>query len=493
LPGKSQEPEPDFLSVAALLRRRWRVMVPFLALPLGVLAFSLSGEKRYSATATVLVHDEAALASDDPEREAATNVALLSLEPIERRAQRRLGGSEATADEVEAKQEGRSNLLHITATDPSPRRAARTADAFTREYVAFRRNAARRELKAEQRFLQRELAQLSRLESQGATGRSLRSRLRRLQFAESRQTVVDVVAWAETPSSPSSPRSVRNTLIGGVLGLFLAGAAAILFERLDPRLRTATELESALDRPVLALIRKSRALARSTARSGPPAPHKDDFIALRSHLRFSAAAGGDVRSVLITSAAAGDGKTTVAWNLAWAAAGPEARVLLLEADLRHPTLASNLGLQAEQGLAQVLDGEVSLQDVVRDIAAGGSEDGRHQSRIVSVAFAGRGSARSDDPSAWEHLAAAIKTAEHDFDLIVIDTPPMLFVPDAIPLASRVGGVVVVGRLGSTPRAGLRRLREELETIDAPLIGAVVNRVGRVQAYPFGDSYYARRA
>ena len=465
-------------------------MLPFLLIPIAALAFSLSQEERYTATASVLFSDKDNLVSDDAEREAATNVELLSFDQIKRGAEKLLAGTGPIAEEIDARQAGTANVLTITATDPSPDRAARSANAYASAYIAFRRTTAQQRLLAEERFVRREIRRLGDSDRALARGDELRERLRRLEFDRSRERGgVREVQNATPPRSPSSPKPVRNTIIGGIVALFLALVTALLFERLDPRVLSPKEVETTLGRPILGLIRKSRALARGPVGSKPAPDDVDDFLALRAHLRYMHP-DRSLRSVLVTSSAEGDGKTTVAWNLARVAAGPDTRVLFIEGDLRHPILASTLGLDPELNLARVLTGAAALSEVTQEVALPSTQNGRTPPGIVAVATAGAAPTRSTDALAWERLGAALRDAERQFDLIVIDTAPILLVPDAIPLLSNVGGVVVVGRLRRTPRAAMARLREQLDTVDAPTLGAVVNSVGKDAAY--GYAYGGRR-
>jgi Mrp family chromosome partitioning ATPase len=474
---------PDFHAAGGLLRRRYRVMLPFLLIPIAALAFSLNQEERYTASASILFSESESLASDDPDREAATNVELLKLDEIKRPVEQRLGDTKA--EEVDASQSGTANVLTISATDPSAEHAARTANAYASAYIAFRRTTARRELLAEQQFVRNEIARLGSGEFARARERRLEKRLRRLEFTRSRETGgVREVQAATAPGSPSSPKPVRNTVIGAIVALFLAILAALLFERLDPRMLTPREVENTLERPVLGLIRKSRALARGPVGTKPAAADVDDFLALRAHLRYLES-DRNVRSVLVTSSAEGDGKTTVAWNLARVAAGHDSKVLFIEGDLRHPILARALGLNPDLNLARVLDGSAALPEVTQEVALPSTDNGRTAPGIVAVALAGAEPARSTDALAWERLGGAVRQAEREFDLIVIDTAPILLVPDAIPLLGSVGGVVVVGRLRRTPRAALARLKEQLDTVGAPTLGAVVNSVGKDAAYGYG--------
>jgi len=465
-------------------------MLPFLLIPIAALVFSLSQEKRYEASASILFSDTDVIASDNPEREAATNVELLSLDEIQRGAKQRLAGPRA--EKVDAEEAGTANVLTITATDPDPRLAARTANAYAAAYVDFRRSSARREIVAEQQFVRSELERTGNATKRArARARSLRERLRRLEFAQSRERGgARIVQPATRPASPSSPKPVRNTVIGGIVALFLALLTALLFERLDPRMVTPNEIERTLGRPILGFIRKSRALARTPVGGRPEPADVDDFLALRAHLRYLDRQRA-VRSVLVTSGIEGDGKTTIAWNLAWVAAGRETRVLFVEGDLRHPTLAPTLGLDPARNIARVLDGTATLSDVTQEVALPSAENGRLPPRIMAVALAGDAPTRCTDAIAWERLGAALGEAEAHYDLIVIDTAPILLVPDAIPLLSRVGGVLVVGRLRSTPRVALARLKEQLDTVGAPTLGAVVNSVGKDTAYVYGYDGHGR--
>jgi capsular exopolysaccharide synthesis family protein len=482
-----QTERPDLRTAEGLLRRRYAVMLPFLLIPIAALLFSLHQEKQYSASASVVFSEGDNISSDDPAREAATNVALLTDDQIKRGVARRLGRGHPPAEKVKAAQEGQANVLRITATDSDPRRAAATANAYAAQYVANRRTAARGKILDQQRFVRQELARLPRTAATRAGRLSLQERLRRLQYNVSQEDGgAQVIATATPPTVPTSPKTVRNTVIGAIVAIVLAVLAAVLFERLDPRLTTPREVAATVGRPILGFIRKSRALRRGSPTSRPPPDDADDFTALRARLRY-ARADQAVRSVLITSSTEGDGKTTIAWNLARAATGPGSKVLFVEADLRNPTIARALGADPELSLARVLKGGASLPDVIQEIAFPSVRNGG-PSPVVSVALAGGAPTRSTDTLAWERLGAEVHDAERDFDLIVIDTPPILSVPDAIPLVSQVDGVLVVGRLGRTPRAALARLTEQLEAIGAPTLGVVVNSVGKDAMYGYGYGY-----
>ena len=337
-----------------------------------------------------------------------------------------------------------------------------------------------------QKLVSRQLAKLAPNERSGQRGRSLRERSEQLQVLTSLQTGnAEVVERAEPPSSPSSPKVARNGVLGGVLGVMLGVGLAFLLERLDRRIRDPKELETIFDRPILGAIPESRSLTRSGRAGGRP--EAEAFRMLRANLRYFNI-DRDVKSVLVTSAAPGDGKTTVAWNLASAAAGGGARVLVIEADLRHPQFAATVGLHPETGLSTVLAGEAGLEEAVQQVPVSGGGNGRSP-RTIDVLFAGP---LPPNPTALlesERMHEIIDRAESEYEFVVIDTPPTSVVSDAVPLVKRVGGVIVVGRLGKSTREAVTHLRNQLRNLDAPTLGVVVNALSSdAGAYGYGSGY-----
>jgi capsular exopolysaccharide synthesis family protein len=203
---------------------------------------------------------------------------------------------------------------------------------------------------------------------------------------------------------------------------------------------------------------------------------------LRTNLRYYND-NRELDSVLITSAGERDGKTTVAWNLAAVSAQAGERALLIEADLRHPSLAERCRLQSRSGLSELLEGRASLAEVVNEVVvARRGVNGSTVPCTLDVLVAG--SARGDVTGLIEsqRMDDLIRQAKELYDLVVIDTPPMSVVPDAIPLMAKVSGVVVVTRLGRTTRDAVSFLSAQLNHIRAPTLGAVVNGITRQDGY-----------
>ena len=174
---------------------------------------------------------------------------------------------------------------------------------------------------------------------------------------------------AAPPGGPSSPRPRRSVLLALFVALFLGVALAFLAERLDRRLRDADKVRDIFGRPVLTAIPASDELAE-TARPGSPVA--EPFRMLRANLRYFNVTQ-EVKSVLVTSAQPGDGKSTVAWNLAWAGGAAGTRTLLIEADLRRPSLARWAQEATPRGLSGLLSQQAPLGDVVEDVVLGRTE------------------------------------------------------------------------------------------------------------------------
>lgn len=487
--------------VLRVLRRRLGlILLCALSLTASALGLSLISQKQYSATADLLFRDAqldqklfgstVLPSSTDPNRAAATNVKLVSLEVVAGRTSSAIGrriSAAAIQRKVTVSAEGQADVVSVGAIDPNPAFAAKLANTFAREFVAFRRDADKTKIAAAQQLVQNQLDRLSSKDKDGPRGRSLQDRAEQLGILASLQTGnAELVQPAKTPSSPASPKPERNAILGFFLGLVIGIGLAFLFERLDRRIKDIGELEETYGLPVLGTVPDSPALA-SKPSSMPQLPFREAeaFRILRARLRYFNV-DRPLRSVLVTSVAAGEGKTTVAQHLALAAAsGSSSRVLLLEADLRRPRIAHEFGLEPLPGLAEVLTHNVALEEVVTHVGVGEAGIGAGNGRALDVIVAG-----ADPPNSAELLESAKMADLLDglfatYDFVVIDTPPTSLVADAIPLMSRVSGVVVISQVGRSSRDGAAHLREQLRRLAAPTLGVVANRV-KVSR---GDGYY----
>lgn len=478
----------------ALKRRWWIVAICVIVTPAAALAFSLSQEKLYSASATLLFQQSTQTDSllgvpnfnVDREREAATNTALASLGVVYDRVEEALAPRiENPRVDVEVTQSGTDDLAYVTATDPDPAVAALTATVFAEQFVQFRRESDRRAIS---RTLEQLNSRISRLRASDAPASSIQPLEQQQQTLANllalRTGNVQLVQRAEVPDTPSSPQTRRNVALGIFLGLLLGLALALLVDRLDRRIRDADEIEDSVEAPVLGVVPQSKAIGRQ--KGGLEALRPSDveaFRLLRAELRYFEASK-DASCIMVTSSAPGEGKSTVAWNLALCAAESGARTLLIEADLRRPVLALKMGATpGERGLSTVLSEQVSLTEALQHYEHGGDED-----HTFDVLYAGPKPPNPGDLLESENMTALLAEVRRRYDYIVIDTAPVPVVSDPIPLLSQVDGVLVVTRLGKTQRDELAHLRRQLSKFKAPVLGVVINGGARVGDYAGYSSY-----
>ena len=283
------------------------------------------------------------------------------------------------------------------------------------------------------------------------------------------------ISQAQLPSDPVEPKPLRNGAVGLVLGLLAGLGLAFLFDVLDDRLKTIAEIRRAIQNtPLLATIPKVADLSSGlrdhvTVVDHPNGLAAEAFRSLRTSLQF-ANLDGDQRAIMVTSAMPGEGKTTVAANLGATFAQKNRRVLLLDCDLRRPMLHTPFGLDltGAPGLSGVLAGDVPLSKAVMEVEL---SDGN---QIWILPFG----SRISDPGellASPRLDQLIGALRNAFDLVIIDTPPVVPVADALPLARYVDEVLLVVGYRSTRRHLLARALELLARTHPKHVSVVVTK------------------
>jgi tyrosine-protein kinase len=459
-------------------RRNWiLLLVCFLLVPGAALAYSLAQTPEYTASASLLFTEKNTSLAD-PERAAATNLQLVSLDRVAAHTAQILPdaglSAEEISDKVSVSSTGESDLVKVEATDADPKLAAIIANEFAKQFIAFRRDANRARLLKAQGLVETRLGELTPAQLAEPEGQALEQRRRELAVRATLQTgEAQLVQPATEPTAPSTPKTTRNVALGILLGLVLGISLALLRDQFDRRLKTVEEAESAFELPVLATVPQSRQIDEGagveTTLRGEEA---EAFRMLRANLQYFGI-DQELKSILVTSSSAEDGKTMVAWNLAQTETHAGKRILYVEADLRRPTVAERLHLANERGLGLVLAGSLGADAAIQ------------KTRGVDVLPAGPlppNPAELIDSPRMEEL---LEWAEREYDRVVIDTPPAAIVADAVPLIKRVDRVLIVVRLRRTGRDAAEHLREQLTIIEAPVIGMVVNGAP-AQAE---DSYY----
>jgi len=287
------------------------------------------------------------------------------------------------------------------------------------------------------------------------------------------------VRFAEAPAEPVSPNVLLNLGIGLFAGLALGTLAAILRELIDTRVRSTDDIEAVADAPLVGAIPQI-ARGRSEAilvDDGLGTPTAESFRILRTNLQFLDIDGP--ATFAITSPGPGDGKSTVALNLASSIAANGSRVLLVEADLRRPQIHSYLSLEGGAGLTDVLIGRALFADVVQ---TWGSPN-------LHVLSSGRVPPNPSELLGSQQMRDLMTHVQDMYDVVLYDTPPLLPVPDAAILSRNVGGVLLVVAVDRTRRDAIRAATASLQKVGARLAGTVANRVtARGSTSYLTDSY-----
>jgi len=496
-----------------ILRRRAGLIVLCVVVTTGAaFGFSELQQKEYSASASLLFRNPGfaeelfgttpSPTNPVPAREAATNVKLVGLAVVAERTAKQLKGLSAgeVAGMVSVSSEGEAELVAVTATSPDPAQAKLVANTFALQFIAFRAGTDRAKLLQAKRLAERSLARLSAAERAGARGQSLSRGAGKLGILASLQTGnAELVQPAGLPTSPTSPKPVRNGILGALLGLLLGIGLAFLLERLNRRLRDPEEAREAFDLPVLGTVPESKAIMASnqgTVAAEMPFVENEAFRMLRASLRYFNV-DRDVRLVLVASDGAEAGKSTVAWNLARVAAS-SSKVVVMETDLRNPSLARQHGLGVGPGLAELLTHQIELDEAIQTKQLAGGSNGKDaDERTLDVMVAGAIPPNPAELIESQTISEVLAQLGERYDLVVIDTAPLGVVSDAFPLLRQVGGVIVVARMDRTTRDAAERMRERLGRLEAPVLGIVANgikvRRGGKYGYGYYGGYYQRAA
>nr|WP_239579288.1 polysaccharide biosynthesis tyrosine autokinase [Microlunatus panaciterrae] len=276
---------------------------------------------------------------------------------------------------------------------------------------------------------------------------------------------VSVLSGPTLNPTPVSPRTKLNLAIGLLLGLGLGVAQAILRQQLDTSFQTRDQLAAVTGVPTLGQLSYDRNAKSSpvlTATTGH-SRRAETFRQLRTNLRFVDAAS-PVSVLVVTSAVESEGKTTTAINLALTFAEAGSRVLLIDADLRKPKLENYLDLEASAGLTSVLIGEANVDDVVQDWGAQGLQV------LASGPIPPNPSELLGSPT-MEKVVAELRSS---YDVVVIDSPPLLPVTDAAVTSVQADGVLFVVRHGKTRRDQVLQSMSQLDGVDTRILGTVLS-------------------
>jgi capsular exopolysaccharide synthesis family protein len=486
-------PSPDTTAGPGILQslRRHAILIAVTALLVGGIAALLLSRQsaQYSATSQVVFstpsEELGIISTGTPPlapstRSGATNVSEVQAGNVVAGAARRLGdisASDLRSKMTIAAASTDSDVVDITASGGSEAEAARRADAYAQTVVGMQRQTERKRAQKVASDLQRRLDNLSTRMQRSGEGTNLRDQIFQLQTLARYGSGSPRLIQHGAEDTKRTDNPTQLIVLGILFGLLVGAALALLRERSDRRLRDGEDLVETLDVPVLASVGASKAIRRDTPFERLPEVDAEVFRFLYGKLRFG---HGDspARSVLVTSASDNEGKTSIAVNLASAAAASGARVLLIETDTRRPSLARRFGFESAFGLAEVLRGDVALEDAVGPVPTG---SGPHALDVLPAGSAGAEAGALLQSEAAREL---LERTRATYDLVVLDSSPLGLVADALPLLAHVDGVLIASFVGRSTAADARRLRWQVAEMGGKVLGVVVSN-GRPSA-----GYYA---
>lgn len=446
----------DIKELFRILRRRYKFILVCLILGLvGAGVYSAATTPMYESTSRLFVSTKQASDSSEAlsgavfsQQRVASYADLATGPEVMQRVIDRLGlkvTPNELAKHVHAEGVTTTVILEITADDPDPYRAQAIARAEAEVLTAF----------------------IAELEKPSAEG-----------VAPIRATIADP---ASLETNPFSPRTGLNLAVAGLLGLLIGVAGAILRDLFDTTVKSPEDYEKVTESPVMATVTFDSSIPKAPLITDERS-HNDRveaFRVLRTNLQF-VDLDATRKTYVVTSAVPGEGKTMTATNLAITLAQSGRKVLLIDGDLRKPKVAELLGLENSVGLLTVLVGRAELHDTIQ----------HHSSGLHFLATGPQppNPAEILQTQATQDLFAGLR---EDYDIVIVDAPPLLPVADAAIIAAHSDGVLLVARHGRTSRDQLQQAATRLSAVGARLIGGIVNmtpRRNRGNGYSYGYGY-----
>jgi polysaccharide biosynthesis transport protein len=407
-----------------------------------------------------------------------------------------------------------SNTIKVEVMGSDPEQTALVANEFAQQTIALRQESQRAAVVTARQALATQIALMTEAERASDHGQVLQTRIEQLTILEGLQNG-GYVLWqpAQTPQAPVSPKPFRDAGAGLAVGLVFGLILAVGSDRIDRRLKEQGDFEREFGLPILALVPKNgRRWERSDHNTGfvgfadRASPSAESYRLLRSNLQYFDVENG-LRTILITSALPNEAKTVSSINLALSLAMSGARVVLIDSDLRNPRMQDYLHLDNSVGLSNVLAGTVSVQNAVKKVktadflppgagaAAGPDDKDSPLHRDFLCLTSGPLPPNPAELLASKRFAETLSTLKNMAEHILIDSVPVMVFADAVSIASRVDGVIIVSRAGSATIDQAREVRGALERVGARSIGVVISGVKppSSRAYGYAHQAYYRKS
>jgi capsular exopolysaccharide synthesis family protein len=316
-------------------------------------------------------------------------------------------------------------------------------------------------------------------------------------------TTAVVVDSAILPTRSSAPNYTQNTLLGFLAGFVGIIAALIIMELMDNTIRQEDDIAQISSHPILAAVpditapSKSSAYGRKTGKTEEtakpdvpliggeiPFTALESYKLLRTKLQFSFAEGDGCRVIGVTSALSGEGKSLTSINLAYSLSELGKRVILIDADMRRPTLAKKLSIKNEPGLSSCLTGQRDLNNLLQNCGIAGNE------KAFRVIAAGQNPPNPVELLSSNRMDVMLETLRKHYDYIILDMPPVTEVSDVLAVANKLDGVLLVVRHNMCNRTVLNSTVRQLAFVNAKVLGVVYNGVNE-EGEGYFKKYYRR--
>jgi polysaccharide biosynthesis transport protein len=518
----------DYLRVVKT--NRWLIVMIALAFAGAALAYSLTQKKTYTASSTLEFRDVMqdlnliggrGASLNLPSQLAATNSKLIDTPAVARMVKDDLKtplSVNSLQGSISTSVGSQTNLVTLQARADNAQLAADLANSFARQTKVVGERQTRAQLAEAIRTLEKQgrdvpnfdISYVGQLAAQLQTARAIAEPVR-------------VVEDAEVPATATSPKPTRNTVLGLLVGLTLGLIAAFIRDSLDRRLRGSDEIHEELGMPVVGKVSET-ALGRVGFGVNGSAPVMDQdlesFRIIRTNLEFLRR-DRPLKSLLVTSGLPEEGKSTVAASLACTAALAGRRTLLVECDVRRPSLAGRLGIDRTPGLTDYLMGTAEPRDVIQTVeleeprilgngrprVAGSDPEklaeptlesagpsvgtvatpGQMVGTLVCVT-AGSSASHPVELLGSDRFRQFLQTVTQAYEVVVVDSSPLLSVADTLQIAPEVDGVIVCARIAQTTRDQARAVRAALDRLPERPMGAVMTGLKRGDDEEYG--YYS---
>ncbi|MHB8440021.1 MAG: polysaccharide biosynthesis tyrosine autokinase [Acidimicrobiales bacterium] len=500
MPAESDLAQPDLKTyVAPLRRRKWWIVWITLAGIVGSAAYAFTAPKEYTATVQLLVqptNGTVTLGNTTQQTisptDIATQIQLAESAPVVSAAQSSL----KFKPKVSVAQSGTTDVITISATYSTGSQAANVANTYAKAFVTYQRQVAVQNLTTAELQLQQQINTINTelstqsLNSPGAIALGnqeavLKEELAQLQvYGASTSGGVELVSQATAPTSPSAPKKKTDIGIGFGAGLVVGLGIAYLVDAIDDAVYSRDDLERLMPGiPILGLIPliaswRDKKTTFTVSTADPNSVVSEAYRSLRTSLQF-ASYDEPIKTILITSPTATEGKSSTVANLGVMFAKAGDRVVLLSTDLRRPRLGKFFNADESIGITSVVIGESNLDDAIHEV-----------DEIPGLHILGSGPI-PPNPSellASRKMADLMEDLRSRFDVVIVDSPPILPVTDPVLLARLTDMTLMIVSAGQTKKGQVERAYEQLVQAGVRHMGIVLNEVGRDAGYGYAYNY-----